>query len=146
MRYLQKIGASFIKFIAVYFAPIIPLLLMIGLSIFIDTFFGIKKAKKIGEQITSKRLRCMINKMLIYNITIIFFFFIDKSLLNEFVVNFFSINYLFTKISALSIIFVEYKSINEKLEVLYNINITDKLKELITNISKVKEKTDEFRN
>lgn len=45
-----------------YFTPALPLMFSIGLLIMLDFFTGIQKAKKLGEEITSKKMRPTITK------------------------------------------------------------------------------------
>jgi hypothetical protein len=101
---LLKIQSELLTLISICFAfflPISGILIMIGVLIAIDTFTGIKKAHKLKEKITSRKLSSIISKLALYEITVIMFFLIDKFILNEIILTFFSVPFMLTKVVAL---------------------------------------------
>jgi len=86
---------------------------MIGVLILIDTMTGIWKAKKLGEKITSRKLSSIISKLALYEVTVIMFFLIDKFILNDIILTFFSVPFMLTKVVALVLASIEVMSINE---------------------------------
>ena len=114
-----------------FLIPIIPLFLIIGVSIVIDTVFGILRAKKIKQKITSRGLSQLISKMVLYNSAVLLFFCIEKFILGDIIGIFTSIPLILTKIVATTILFIELKSINENYEIISGINFWTTFKILL---------------
>lgn len=114
-----------------FLIPIIPLFLIIGVSIVIDTVFGILRAKKIKQKITSRGLSQLISKMVLYNSAVLLFFCIEKFILGDIIGVFTSIPLILTKIVATTILFIELKSINENYEIISGINFWTTFKILL---------------
>jgi len=106
-----------------FFLPISGILLMIGVLICIDTITGIWKAKKIGEKITSRKLSAIISKLALYEVTVIMFFLIDRFILNDIILTFFSVPFMLTKVVALVLSSIEVMSINESYKQVKNISV-----------------------
>lgn len=62
---------TFIATIIVFFAPIIPAMIAVGILILIDTLTGMLGAYHNGESITSKKMGGCITKSLVYQLLII---------------------------------------------------------------------------
>jgi hypothetical protein len=101
--------------ITLFFAPVIPLLILIGFAIVADTVFGIIASKKNGTPIISRKLSRIVSKSVVYMTLILLAYGIDYVLLNMIFLKWLSIPWLFTKISAVIITFVEIFSIDEKI-------------------------------
>lgn len=134
--YLNYILSGLILF----FAPIQGLLIAVAFGIFLDTFTGIFKSIKLNgwRSIRSRRLSHIVSKMLLYQITILLLFVIDKFLLNEFVKLHFTIDFMFTKLVAIVLIFIELVSIKENVEEALKIDIWKMLKNLLNRAKEVK--------
>jgi len=91
---------------------------MIGVLISIDTMTGIWKANKLKEKITSRKLSSIISKLALYEVTVIMFFLIDKFILNDIILTFFSVPFMLTKVVALVLASIEVMSINENYKVI----------------------------
>ena len=111
-----------------FFLPISGILIMIGVLISIDTITGIWKAKKLGEKITSRKLSAIISKLALYEITVIMFFLIDKFILNEIILTFFSVPFMLTKVVALVLSSIEVMSINENYKIVKGIDLWQSMK------------------
>jgi hypothetical protein len=122
-----------------FFLPISGILIMIGVLISIDTFTGIWKAKKLGEKITSRKLSSIISKLALYEITVIMFFLIDKFILNEIILTFFSVPFMLTKIVALVLSSIEVMSINENYKIVKGIDLWQSMKLLFARAKDIKE-------
>ena len=73
-----KISISYLlSVVAAFLMPIVPLILMVGMAIAVDTVFGILRALKIKEKLSSKAFSRIISKMVLYNSALILFFCID---------------------------------------------------------------------
>jgi len=143
MKYLQYILAS----IVLLFAPIYGLLISVGAAIILDTFTGIFKSIKLEgfQSIKSRKLSNIVSKLLLYEICILFLFLIDKFLLNEFIIRSFGIEFMFTKICAILLIFVELVSIKENIESAFKIDLWVMIKKLLSRAKEVKSDIDEIK-
>jgi hypothetical protein len=130
-----------------FFAPIQGLLIAVAFGILLDTFTGIFKSVKLNGwcSIRSRRLSHIISKMLLYQTTILLLYVIDKFLLNEFVKLHFTIDFMFTKLVAILLIFIELVSIKENVEEALKIDIWKMLKNLLNRAKEVKEDIDEIK-
>ena len=126
-----------------FFLPIVGILILIAASVILDTITGIWKSKKLKQPITSRRLSAIISKILLYEATVMLFFAMDKFLLNDIVMQFFSIELLTTKILALTMVSIEVISINENYKQVKGIDLWASLKNLF---ARAKEVTSDFKN
>jgi hypothetical protein len=124
-----------------FFLPISGILIMIGVLISIDTITGIWKAKKLGEKISSRKLSSIISKLALYEITVIMFFLIDKFILNEIILTFFSVEFMLTKVVALVLASIEVMSINENYKVISakNLDLWQSMKLLFARAKDIKD-------
>ena len=122
-----------------FFLPISGILLMIGILIVIDTITGIWKAKKLGEKITSRKLSSIISKLALYEVTVIMFFLIDRFILNDIMLTFFSVPFMLTKVVALVLASIEVMSINESYKQVYHLDLWQSMKLLFARAKEVKE-------
>jgi len=136
MKYINYIASSLV----LLFVPIYGLLIAVGAAIFLDTFTGIFKSVKLNgwSSIRSRPLSNIISKMALYEICILFLFLIDKFVLNEFVVKYFEITFMFTKICAILLIFIELVSIKENIEATFKVDIWKLLKQVFLRAKEVK--------
>lgn len=142
MKYLNYILSSLI----LLFVPIYGILTAVAAAIILDTFTGIFKSIKLDGwcSIRSKKLSHIVSKMLLYEICILLLFVIDKFILNEFIFKWLSIDFMFTKICAILLIFIELVSIKENIEEAYNIKIWDLLKKAFLRAKEVKDNVDDL--
>ena len=114
-----------IAWLAIYFAPVYPLIAAIGFFVFADFLTGIQAARKRGEKITSTKMKNTVIKFAAYGIAVITSFLIEK--------------YFLDGIPALKIIaglvaFIEVKSINENMK---DITGTDIFGEILKRFPKL---------
>lgn len=142
MKYLNYLISS----ILIMFVPIHGILIAVGSSIMLDTFTGVFKSIKINgwSSIKSRKLSQVISKMLLYEVCILFLYMIDKFILNEFIFKCLSVDYMFTKVCAILLIFVELTSIKENIQEAYNIKIWDMLKDAFLRAKEVKNNINEI--
>jgi hypothetical protein len=142
MKYFNYLASSML----LLFVPIQGLLIAVGAAIMLDTFTGIFKSIKLGgtRAIRSRILSNIISKMALYEICILFLFLIDRYVLNEFIIRSFGITYMFTKICAILLIFVELVSIKENIEETFKINIWTLLKKVFIRAKEIKTDVDEI--
>jgi hypothetical protein len=135
MKYVQYLIAS----ILLLFVPIYGLLVAVGTAIILDTFTGVFKAVKLNgwKSIRSRKLSNIVSKMMLYEVCVLLLFLMDKYLLNEFVILSFGIEYMFTKICAILLIFIELVSVKENIEEAYKIDIWAMLKKLLSRAKEI---------
>jgi len=121
-----------------FFAPIKGLLIAVGIAIALDTIFGIFKAIRIKEEINSRRMSNIVSKFVLYQMSVLLLFAIDKFLLGEFFKIWFQIDNFFTKVVAIILIFIEMTSIKENFEVAFKVNIWKLLKTTIQRAKYIK--------
>jgi len=134
--------------ILIFFAPITGLLIAVSVAIALDTFTGIFKSVKLKgwTSVRSKKLSNVVSKMLLYQVTLTLLFVMDKFLLNEFMVIHFSIPFIFTKLVAILLLFIEMVSIKENVEEALSIDIWKMLKELLNRAKEIKEDINEIKD
>jgi hypothetical protein len=144
MKYLNY----FLTSIILFYTPITGLLIGVGIAIILDTFTGIFKSIKLNgvSSIKSRILSNIISKMALYELCIILLFAIDYYVLNEFIIKSFSVAYMFTKICAIMLIFVELVSIKENIEKSFNIDLWKLLKSSFNRAKEIKDGINEITN
>jgi hypothetical protein len=143
MKYINYIVSSLV----LLFVPIYGLLIAVGAAIALDTFTGIFKSVKLKGwcSIRSRVLSNIISKMALYEVCILFLFVIDKFLLNEFIVKWFGFDFMFTKICAILLIFIELVSIKENIEETFKIDIWKLLKKAFLRAKEIKTEINEIK-
>jgi hypothetical protein len=121
--------------------PIYGLLVAVGASIILDTFTGIFKSVRLNgwSSIRSRKLSNVISKMALYEICILFLFVMDKYVLNEFVKHAFGFEFMFTKVCAIVLIFVELVSVKENIEETFSIDMWALLKKALNRAKETKD-------
>jgi hypothetical protein len=132
-------ASSILNSLYLFFAPIGGLLLVVGLSTMLDTAFGIAKAKRLGEPITSKDFRTgYVPKTIGYLSVVIGVFLLDQIILNELIKSVLDFEFLATKLVSLVLVSNEIKSMDESWVILKGYSFIEKLKESITQIKNIK--------
>lgn len=142
MKYLNYAFAS----ILILFTPIHGLLVAVASAIILDTFTGVFKSVKLKgwKSLTSRNLSSIISKMLLYEMCILFLFLMDKYLLNEFIKYAFGFEFMFTKMSAILLMFIELVSIKENVEQAFKISIWTMLKNALSRAKELKSDVNEL--
>lgn len=104
MKFVELFG-KLAGALIVLLTPIHPVIITVGVLIFMDTFFGIWAAKKRGEKISSKRMGHSVVKMLVYQGVLITGFLVETHMIDGAVP--------IVKLAALYIGMVEVKSLLE---------------------------------
>ena len=147
---LKSIGLVIVAF----FAPIVPLLILIGFAILIDTIFGIIASIKNKKPIVSSKLARILTKSIIYMSLVLLAYGIDYILIGEILLNYFKIHLLFTKLISIGIVFVEVFSIDEKIRAFNNNKgiwyyfkrILSKGKQITASVKDIKDDIDELKS
>ena len=140
---LQTYSMQLLGVISSFFLPISGILILIGVSVIVDTLTGVWKSKKLGKPITSRKLSAVISKILLYEVTVMLFYLIDYYIINDIVLTFFSVELLITKILALVLVSIEIISLNENIKAVKNVDLWTALKNLF---ARAKEVTQDFKD
>jgi hypothetical protein len=132
----------FFTSLLLFFAPIQGLLISVGTAIALDTIFGISKAIRLKEKITSRKLSNIVSKFVLYQAAVLLIFTIDVFLLGEFFKLWFSIPYFFTKVVTIILIFIEAVSIKENFEEAFNVDVLKMLKKFLKRSVDIKQDID----
>jgi hypothetical protein len=145
---LSSINKYIIQLLAVvsaFFLPISGILFLIGFAIFVDTLTGIWKSKKLGLPITSRKLSAIVSKLFLYEVAVIGFYLIDKFILNDIILTFFSVPLMLTKILSLVLCSIEVISISENYKAVKGIDIWSAFKNLLQRSKEIKNDIDGVR-
>ena len=140
---LNNYSMQLLAIVSSFFMPISGILILIGLSVILDTLTGVWKSKKLKKPITSRKLSAVISKILLYEITVMLFYLIDYFILNDIILTFFSVELMTTKILALVLVSIEVISINENFKAVKGIDLWASLMNLF---ARAKEVTQDFKD
>ncbi len=140
---LKAYSMQLLGIISSFFMPISGILILIGVSVIVDTITGVWKSRKMKAPITSRKLSAVISKILLYEVTVMLFYLIDYFIINDIVLTFFSVELLITKILALVLVSIEVISLNENIKAVKGIDLWTSLKNLF---SRAKEVTQDFKD
>lgn len=129
-----------------FFAPVVGILIAVGVAIALDTILGIAKAVILKDKVTSRKLSNIVSKFILYQSAVLLLYTIDNFLLGEFFKIWFSIPFFFTKVVAIIIIFIELTSMKENFEAAFKIDIFQKLKVLLRRSKELKDGIDELKD
>jgi hypothetical protein len=146
---IKTMQANWVKLMAMLWAflmPISGLLFLVGFVIVLDTVTGIWKSYKNKVKITSRGLSAIISKMLLYEVTVVLFYMIDTFILNNIILQFFSVDLLLTKVLALILVSIEVMSINENYKAVKGLDLWQAMKNLFARAKDIKKEVDEIRH
>jgi len=128
-----------------FFAPVGLIVLLVGMMIAIDTCFGVWKAKKLGQPITSREFSSIVGKMILYQGAILLFFALNQLILGDFIMLFTSIPMFLVKIVAAVLVGIELGSINENWKAVKGYSLWDKAKDVLKRAKDVKKEIEDFK-
>ena len=142
---IQKSSLQLLAVVSTFFLPISGILFLIGFAILVDTITGIWKAKKLGIPITSRKLSAIISKLMLYEVAVILFYLIDRFILNDIILTFFSVPLMLTKILSLVLVSIEVISISENYKAVKGIDLWQAMKLLFARARDIKQDIDTIR-
>ena len=142
---IQKSSLQLLAVVSTFFLPITGILFLIGFAILVDTITGIWKSKKLGIPITSRKLSAIISKLMLYEVAVILFYLIDRFILNDIILTFFSVPLMLTKILALVLVSIETISISENYKAVKGIDLWQAMKLLFARARDIKQDIDTIR-
>lgn len=138
---------SALSLLAAFVLPVQVYLLLIGGVILLDSYYGAMWARKNGGKFSMlKLLKGIRNKMAIYTPAMLGVFWLDFHLLNEFVLQFITVNSAVTKIGCTILISTELASINEKINKLTGTSLRQRMNNTFKFFKESKDKYDEFKD
>jgi len=143
---IQKYIVQLLAVVSAFFLPISGILFLIGFAILLDTITGIWKAKKLKIKITSRGLSAIVSKLFLYEVAVILTYLIDKFILNDIILQFFSVPLMLTKILSLVLVSIEAISISENYKSVKGIDIWSALKNLLQRSKEIKKDIDGVRS
>lgn len=133
--YLSNILTALLLF----FAPIKGIILMVALATILDTGFGLWKAYKIGEKITSKIFRHgLVPKLVSYIAVIMLVYASDVFIINALTMTVVSVDFIATKVIALVLLSIEVKSMDESFVAVKGYSFIDTIKSVILKMKNVR--------
>lgn len=142
---MQSNWSKLMTMMLTFLSPIYGLLILIIFVITLDTITGIWKAKKNKVPVTSHGASAMVSKIGLYSITLVMFYAIDALILNSIILQFFSVNLVFTKGLALILVSIEVMSINENYKSVKGLDLWQAMKNLFARAKDIKKEVDEIR-
>jgi hypothetical protein len=142
---IQKYIIQLFAVVGSFFLPISGILFLIGFASLVDTLTGIWKAKKLKIAITSRKLSAIVSKLFLYEVAVIGFYLIDKFILNDILLQFFSVPLMLTKILSLVLVSIEAISISENYKAVKGIDIWSAFKNLLQRSKEIKNDIDGVR-
>jgi len=144
--FIMKINETIIAVCLAALMPIKPLILLVGVCISLDTFFGIYRAVKQRKKITSRALSEVISKMALYEFALILFYFIDSIILNDIAKSFTPVDLFITKMVAAVLVSVEVLSILENIKLATGHDFIDMAKKTLRRGKSIKNEVEDIIN
>ena len=142
---IQKYIIQLLSVVSAFFLPISGILFLIGFAILVDTITGIWKAKKLKIKITSRGLSAIVSKLFLYEVAVILTYLIDKFILNDILLQFFSVPLMLTKILSLVLVSIEAISISENYKAVKGIDLWQAMKLLFARARDIKQDIDTIK-
>lgn len=127
MKTLLKYLDLFIASILGVLAPVAPIVYTLTFVIFCDFIFGIYRAYKAKEEITSRKMAQTLPKLLLYNIIIIALYLVDRYVMMT--------GIGLEKVACSLMLLVEMKSVDESFKIIFGYSLWQRL---IDNIERGK--------
>ena len=144
-NYISSHIMILLKALLVFFAPINGIIILIILAVLLDTGFGVWKAYKTGESISSKLFRHgLVPKLISYIAAMMLIYSADFFIVNILTHSVISIDFLFTKIMGLILLSIEVKSMDESFTAVKGYSFLKKIIDLVLKAKNVKKSLNEF--
>lgn len=144
MKPIETYLLTLVNVLIVFFSPVAGIVLLVALSTVIDTGFGIWKAVKLGESITSRKWRFgFVPKLLAYCGAVMLIYASDYYILNDLTQMVVSVNFMSTKLLSLVLISIEVKSMDESFEKVRGWSFLDRIIGIVKKAKDVKKELSE---
>jgi hypothetical protein len=136
---LTKHASLIIKILIAFFAPIGGIILLVGLSTILDTLFGVWRAYKKGDKVTSRKARYgLVPKIVSYCGAVCLIYASDFYMINDLTKMAVSVDFLSTKLLALVLIAIEVKSMDESFQDVKGWSFINRITELVVKAKNIK--------
>jgi hypothetical protein len=116
--FLSRLDFIFTAILGVL-TPVAPIIYTLTFIIICDFIFGIYRAYKCKEEITSRKMAQTLPKLLLYNVIIIALFLVDKYVMNT--------GIGLEKVAATLMILIEMKSVDESFKIIFGYSLWNKV-------------------
>jgi len=141
---MKNLLLTFFLSVIAFLSPIQGSLIAVGVFIFADLLVARYRCYRKSIKWTSRKMFSgFVIKTIVYQSSVILFFILDYTLINEFIKSIFPFDYLLTKLLALMLIHIELKSIDESIEVLTGKGIFVRFFDMLKTAKSVKDKIKE---
>lgn len=136
---------KFLLVIIAFLLPVKPMLLIVGAMIVIDTAFGIYRARKVKENVSSRKLSNIVSKMVLYQSAVILMYAIEIYILQDITALFVDVHLIATKLVVITIISIEVTSIRENYKAATGVDLYDKFKEVLLRAKSLKKSIEDVK-
>ena len=144
MKPIETYFLTLFNVLIVFFSPVAGIVLLVALSTVIDTGFGIWRAVKLGESVTSRKWRFgFVPKVLAYCAAVCLIYASDYWILNDLTQMVVSVKFLSTKLLSLTFISIEVKSMDESFKAVKGWSFLEKIIGLVKKAKDVKKELSE---
>lgn len=138
--------SSIANFILAIILPVQLYLLLIGGVILLDSYYGYHKAIFLKEKISwLKFFKGIRKKIAIYTPAMLGIYWLDFHLLNEFLLQFLSIDMVITKIGCTVLLSTEIASINQNIKTITGKSLYKRIKDTMGVAKDLKQDIDSFK-
>jgi len=116
--FLSRLDFIFTAILGVL-TPVAPIIYTLTFVIICDFLFGIYRAYKAKEEITSRKMAQTLPKLFLYNVIIIALFLVDKYVMNT--------GIGLEKVAATLMILIEMKSVDENFKIIFGYSLWNKV-------------------
>jgi len=116
--FLSRLDFIFTAILGVL-TPVAPIIYTLTFVIICDFLFGLYRAYKCKEEITSRKMAQTLPKLLLYNLIIIALFLVDKYVMNT--------GIGLEKVAATLMILIEMKSVDESFKSIFGYSLWNKV-------------------
>jgi cytochrome c biogenesis protein CcdA len=135
---------SAFKALLLFFAPISLGVVLVIVSVVLDTFFGRWRAKKMGEEITSKKSRNgFVGKTFVYCGAVLLVFTLDHFILNDLTKMLVDVKFISSRLMVLILVSIEVKSMDESWQSVKGWSFIDRTKKMVQKIKATKKELEE---
>jgi hypothetical protein len=147
-KMFREYGITVITGLLMFFTPIQGLIVSVGIAIILDTFTGVYKSIKLRgfKSIRSHKLSTIVSKMVLYQVSLLCLFPIDKFVLNDLLINIISVEFFATKLACVLLLIVELTSIKENVEEALKIDLWKSLRALLRRVKDVSDDVNDIQN
>ena len=137
---------AFIGVLIVFFSPVAGMILIVAICTLLDTGFGVWRAYNKNEKVCSKTFRFgFVPKLFSYVGAVMLVYTSDFFIINDLTQVVVSVDFLSTKLIALTLISIEIRSMDESFKAVRGWSFIEKITGLLFKIKNIKKELDEIK-